>query len=63
MMETTNAPRSGKKESTVFCSEVCRSRLRSCLERIIDHVAFEDWLRCGDVEHGIFANSQPEVNL
>jgi len=56
-MENENALNGERKLTASFCSEVCRDRLGSCLEGVVDHLAFENWLRRGYHENGIFVNS------
>ncbi len=56
-METENALKGGRKHTASICSEICRDRLVSCLEGVVDHLAFENWLRRSYHENGIFVNS------
>jgi len=57
MTETANVEKGGRKQTSSFCVEVCRGRLGSCLECVVDHVAFENWLRRNYRENRIFVNT------
>jgi hypothetical protein len=58
MNETSALQKGGKKETSTFCLEVCRGRFGSCLECVVDHVAFENWLKRNYQENEILAQAE-----
>jgi len=57
MADTLETKKGGKTQPSTFCVEVCKGHLGSCPGCVVDHMAFEDWLKRNYRENGIFVNT------